>query len=132
MAKYFKNQGLKSTEEAKYAYGNDDIGDYLTADLGVLFSYMFNTKSRNTAIHVFKCGTTRTSNLRINHAELRTTSAEFRINYAEFRKNMQNFCSLCAEFRMNMRNSAKVSQYAEFLLHFSSETFPHQQWKNQT
>ena len=75
---------------------------------------------------------TRTSNLRINHAELRTASAEFRINYAEFRKNMRNISIFCAEFRMNMRNSAEVSQYAEFLPHLSSETFPHQQRKNRT
>ena len=76
--------------------------------------------------------TSRTSNLRINHAELRTTSAEFRIIYAEFRKNMRNISIFCAEFRMNMRNSAEVSQYAELLPHLSSETFLHQQRKNRT
>ena len=40
--------------------------------------------------HIIVNAVTRTSNLRIDHAELRTTSAEFRINYAEFRKNIRN------------------------------------------
>ena len=62
--------------------------------------------------------TSRTSNLRITHAELRTT-------YAELRRCMWNFCGIHPEFRNALRNSAKVSQLAEFVPHPTSEYFPH-------
>ena len=60
----------------------------------------------------------RTSNLRITHADLRIT-------YAELRRCMWNFCGINAEFRNALRNSAKVSQHAEFVPHPTSEYFPH-------
>ena len=96
-----------------HSFASDSFVYLFIEFIYLLFIYL----SDRTFIHL-TFEDTRTSNLRITHAELHIT-------YAELCRCMWNFCGNATEFRNALRNSAKVSQHAEFVPHPTSEYFPH-------